>query len=77
MSLTDIQELDLEQEFNYDKTLTYYENKDRILQLLRDRGILTTETELELNLKDIGLEIEKAEHEFKEFEQKEMNSWLK
>lgn len=73
----DIQELDLEQELNYDKNLTYDENRERILQLLRDKGILTTEIELNLGLKDIDLDLEKAEHEFKEFEQKELNSWLK
>jgi hypothetical protein len=69
-AFVDIQELDLEQEFNYDKRLTYDENKERILQLLRDKGILTTDIEMELGLRDIDLELEKAEYEFKQFEQK-------
>jgi hypothetical protein len=72
-ALVDIKELDLEQEFNYDKNLTYDENRERVLQMLRDKGILTTEIEIEMGLKDIDLELEKAEHEFKEFEQKELN----
>jgi hypothetical protein len=53
--------------------LTYDENRERVLQMLRDKGILTTEIEIEMGLKDIDLELEKAEHEFKEFEQKELN----
>jgi len=63
----DIQNLDLTHEFNYDKSLDYEENKNRVLQLLRDKGILTKEIEIELNLFDFDSSFERFLNEYKDY----------